>query len=142
MNDKEKTEEVVRLLALKAYERPCEERVEKNVQNVMRAVRKSNARPSLHLFPDKSFGWMIAQPRYGIAALFVLFLGLHLLQNPFPQEAADEAVALEEPVAVGADFLAVAETNPPVMHVPALPRMTPAVRPDYSSLIQPVSYTP
>jgi len=72
------------LLELKKYERPDASRVEKNIQNTMRAVRSTSNIPSLLIFPDKSFAWMFAQPRYGIAALFVLFLGLHLLKRPMP----------------------------------------------------------
>ncbi len=72
------------LLALKAYECPAEDRVEKNIQNIMREVRTTNNAPSLLFFPDKSFGWMFAQPRYGVVALFIVFLGLHLLERPLP----------------------------------------------------------
>jgi hypothetical protein len=76
--------DIAGLLALKKYERPDAQRVEKNIQNTMRAVRTTKNIPSLLLFPDKSFAWMFAQPRYGVAALFVLFLGLHLLERPLP----------------------------------------------------------
>lgn len=86
MSKKKKTEtpelDIVGLLALKSYERPDAFRVEKNIQNTMRAVRATSNVPSL--FPDKNFAWMFAQPRYGVAALFVLFLGLHLLERPLP----------------------------------------------------------
>jgi len=86
-------------LALKAYERPDESRVEKNIGNIMHAVRTAHKKPSLHHFPDKSLGWMFAQPRYGVAALFLLFLGLHLLNRPVP-DAAIGINAIEEPSAV------------------------------------------
>lgn len=76
--------DIAGLLALKTYERPEAPRVEKNIQNIMRVVRTADRMPSLLLFPDKSFAWMFAQPRYGVAALFVLFLGLHLLDRPLP----------------------------------------------------------
>jgi len=86
-------------LALKAYERPGKDRVEKNIENVMHAVRAAHKKPSLHHFPDKSMGWMFAQPRYGVAALFLIFLGLHLLHRPVPDAAVGISV-IEEPLAV------------------------------------------
>jgi hypothetical protein len=88
MSEKEKTVngelDICGLLALKAYESPDGDRIEKNIQNIMREVRTTNNAPSLLFFPDKSFGWMFAQPRYGVAALFIVFLGLHLLERPLP----------------------------------------------------------
>lgn len=137
----EKKEEldIAGLLALKAYERPSAERIEKNVQSTMQAVRAAHARPSLHLFPDKSMAWMFAQPRYGIAALFVIFLGLHLVRQPVPREPVSTA-AVQEPI-IEMDIAAVAETNVPPPHaVPAVPAI-PTVRPNYSPLVRPVSFT-
>ncbi len=80
--------ELTELLALKVYERPTEARVGKSVENIMHAVRSAHKRPSLHHFPDKSLTWMFAQPRYGVAALFLIFLGLHLLDRPMPDAPA------------------------------------------------------
>ena len=88
--------DLIGLLALKAYERPDKDRVEKNIANVMRAVRTAHNKPSLHHFPDKSMGWIFAQPRYGVAALFLLFLGLHLLDRPMPDVPVGASV-IEEP---------------------------------------------
>lgn len=76
------------LVKLKAYARPAGARVEKNIDQTLHAVRSSHKRPSLHHFPDKSLAWMFAQPRYGVAALFILFLGLHLLERPLPKAVA------------------------------------------------------
>lgn len=112
MNKKEKTADseldIVGLLTLKTYERPDEERVEKNIQGIMREVRATNQMPSLLFFPDKSFGWMFAQPRYGVAALFILFLGLHLLERPSPTTSAG-AVMFRVPEM--AETIAASETN-------------------------------
>jgi len=109
---KEKTEapklDIAGLLALKRYERPDEARIEKNIQNIMRTVRSTSNMPSLLLFPDKSFAWMFAQPRYGIAALFVLFLGLHLLDRPMPVSSGNPLAVIKEP---GADIMASVDTN-------------------------------
>jgi len=80
--------DITGLLTLKTFERPDGARAERNIQNIMREVRAADRRPSLLLFPDKSFAWMFTQPRYGVAALFILFLGLHLLERPLPATSA------------------------------------------------------
>ncbi len=112
MSKNKKTEvpelNVAGLLALKAYERPDESRVEKNIQNTMRAVRTTNNDPTLLLFPDKSFGWMVAQPRYGIAALFVIFLGMNMLTRPLPSATPSSSPILKGP---GAEIAAALGTN-------------------------------
>lgn len=102
--------DIAGLLALKTYERPEANRVEKNIQNIMRAVRAADRTPSLLLFPDKSFAWMFAQPRYGVAALFLLFLGLHLLDRPMPVATVGSVAntMIRDP---GAEMIASADTN-------------------------------
>jgi len=100
--------DIAGLLALKKYERPDETRIEKNIQNVMREVRATSNMPSLLLFPDKNFTWMFAQPRYGVAALFLLFLGLHLLDRPMPVAAGRPVAVIKEP---GAEIMASVDTN-------------------------------
>ena len=82
------------LVGLKAYEHSEPERVEKNIENTLRAVRTAHNKPSLLNFPDKSMGWMFAQPRYGVAALFILFLGLHLLDRPLPGPPSGNTASL------------------------------------------------
>jgi hypothetical protein len=99
---------VAGLLALKRYERPEAIRAEKNIQNTMRAVRTTSNAPSLLLFPDKSFAWMFAQPRYGVAALFVIFLGLNLLGRPMPVASVSPVVVVKAP---GADIMSSVDTN-------------------------------
>lgn len=113
--------DIVRLLALKAFERPDPGRLEKDVQKTMSAVRAAHKRPSLHFFPDKSATWMFAQPRYGIAALFIIFLGLHLLNTPVPTEVVGSAT-VEEP---GIDMADMTGTN----NVPEVPGITPIYPP-------------
>ncbi|MCU0858361.1 MAG: sigma-70 family RNA polymerase sigma factor [Pontiellaceae bacterium] len=76
--------DIAALLALKRHESPDAERVEKNILNTMRIVRETNNIPSLLIFPDTSFAWMFTKPRYGVAALFILFLGMHLMKRPEP----------------------------------------------------------
>jgi hypothetical protein len=99
--------DIAGLLTLKAYERPDAARAEKNIQNIMRAVRTTSNMPSLLLFPDKSFAWMFAQPRYGVAALFVLFLGLHLVDRPMPVAPVGPVVVKD----AAAEMMASVDTN-------------------------------
>jgi hypothetical protein len=120
----EKTEtadlDVVRLLSLKTYERPDPGRSEKNIQNIMRTVRSTSNRPTLLLFPDKGMAWAFAQPRYGIAALFVLFLGLHLLDRPMPT-APVGAFAIQAPEPASALTGVTIETNrAPSINIPGM----------------------
>lgn len=135
--EKKKELDIAGLLALKSYERPAEKRVEKNVQSTMRAVREAHQRPSLVLFPDKSMAWMFAQPRYGIAALFIVFLGLHLIRQPIPREPVGPSTVEESDIEL--DLAATAETNGPPQAVPAVP-IIPDRKPNYSPLVRPVSY--
>ena len=102
-------QDVPELLSLKRFELPSPAQVEKNIENVMRAVREAQKRPSLHHFPDKSMGWMFAQPRYGVAALFILFLALHILDRPLP-DAPVGVGTLEEPTP-GMEVMDGTETN-------------------------------
>ena len=118
------------LLALKAYERPGKNRVEKNIENVMRAVRIAHKKPSLHHFPDKSLGWMFAQPRYGVAALFLLFLGLHLLNRPVPDSPVGASV-IEEPSIVMEMPEGIETNGVSISGLPAVDRVLPSlVKPD------------
>ncbi|MBI9020168.1 MAG: RNA polymerase sigma factor [Verrucomicrobia bacterium] len=110
------------LLALKTYARPDAARTEKNIENTMHAVRTAHKKPSLHHFPDKSMGWMFAQPRYGVAALFIIFLALHLLDRPMPGASVEVAPLQIEPSEE--EVVEALSTNlPPKM---ALPGMAPS----------------
>ncbi|MBM4152132.1 MAG: RNA polymerase sigma factor, partial [Kiritimatiellaceae bacterium] len=71
------------LAALKTYERSGSAQIEKTVQNTMRIVRSTNNIPSLLFLPEKDSAWF-TQPRYGIIALFVLFLAMHQVKRPLP----------------------------------------------------------
>lgn len=122
--------DIARLLALKAFERPDPERLGKNIEKTMNAVRTANKRPSLHFFPDKSTTWMFAQPRYGIAALFILFLGLHMLNTPMPTEVVGSAT-VEEP---GIDVVNITETNNiPTVEVPGIEPVYHPIKPAAAS---------
>ena len=113
------------LLAFKAYERPDKDRVEKNIENVMRAVRIAHKKPSLHHFPDKSMGWMFAQPRYGVAALFLLFLGLHLLNRPVP-DAPVGTTPIQTEVSTEMDLSPYSTNLPPAIALPGIMPIDPS----------------
>lgn len=113
MREEKKTEvpglDIAGLLTLKKFERPESARTEKNIQNIMRTVRTTNNIPSLLLFPDKSFAWMFAQPRYGIAALFVIFLGMSLMDRPATSATASTSPVIKVPRAEA--IMAAIDTN-------------------------------
>ena len=67
-----------KLLHLKQYEKPEEARMTRNKQNIMRSVRQAQAekrKPLLDMIAV-NIPWFFAEPKYGIAALFVAFIGL------------------------------------------------------------------
>lgn len=66
------------LLHLKSYEKPEASRMTRNKQNIMRQVRQSQSekrKPLLDIL-ELNIPWFFAEPKYGIAALFVAFVGL------------------------------------------------------------------
>ncbi len=69
---------VGQLMHLKRYERPDGARMVRNRQNIMREVRElqRNRRKSLGDLLELNMPWFFAEPRYGIAALFVAFAAL------------------------------------------------------------------
>lgn len=66
------------LLHLKKYELPEPSRMVKSKQNIMRQVREVNSqkRWSLGDLLEVNVPWFFAEPRYGIALLFIVFAGL------------------------------------------------------------------
>ncbi len=66
------------LMHLKHYERPDEARMTRNKQNIMRQVREANAnkRKSFGDLLEINIPWFFAEPKYGIAAVFVAFVVL------------------------------------------------------------------
>jgi len=66
------------LLHLKKYERPETARMTRNKQNIMRQVREASRQKSWSLgdLLEVNIPWFFAEPRYGIALLFIAFAGL------------------------------------------------------------------
>jgi hypothetical protein len=66
------------LLHLKSFEAPDPSRMTRNKQNIMRQVRQAQSekrKPLLDLL-EVNIPWFFAEPKYGIAAVFVAFIGL------------------------------------------------------------------
>jgi hypothetical protein len=66
------------LFHLKKYETPDAVRLIRNRHNIMRQVREINSRKhrSLSDLLAVNLPWFFAEPRYGIAALFIVFASL------------------------------------------------------------------
>ncbi|MEI6891930.1 MAG: hypothetical protein V5783_07140 [Pontiella sp.] len=66
------------LLHLKQYERPDAARMTRNKQNIMRSVRQSQSEKRKPLLDrlEINIPWFFSEPKFGIAALFVAFVGL------------------------------------------------------------------
>ncbi len=69
------------LFHLKGYETPDPARMTRNRQNIMRQVREANSRRrwSLADLLEVNIPWFFAEPKYGIAALFIAFASLQYL---------------------------------------------------------------
>ncbi len=80
------------LLHLKGYEVPDASRMTKHKQNIMRQVREVNGRPrwSLGNLLEMNIPWFFAEPRYGIAALFIIFAGLQFWGASSQRQAHNE----------------------------------------------------
>lgn len=69
------------LFHLKRYEIPDASRMTRSKQNIMRHVREASRskRKSLGDLLEINFPWFFAEPKYGVALLFVAFAGLQYL---------------------------------------------------------------
>jgi hypothetical protein len=69
---------LTQLLHLKSYETPDAVRMTKSRQNILRQVREESLRErwSLGDLLEVNIPWFFAEPRYGIAALFIAFAAL------------------------------------------------------------------
>lgn len=81
------------LLYLRNYEEPKSGRVERGISNIMREAR---LREDQYESRQRRFMWVFTEPRYGIAMLFLVFVGLNLIRNDRaryagPMTRADDA---------------------------------------------------
>lgn len=84
------------LLHLKRYEVPDPSRMVKNKQNIMRLVREESTRKrwSLSDLIEVNIPWFFAEPRYGIAALFIVFAGLQFLGISSQRQSAHDKTGI------------------------------------------------
>lgn len=92
------------LLSLRSYEEPKSGRVERGVANIMREVRMSEDQYEQR---QNRFLWMFTEPRYGVAMLFLVFIGLNLVKNDFRNE---EVVMLPQDNPFGSEVLLLNES--------------------------------
>lgn len=69
------------LCSLRCYEEPKSSRVESTVATVMRAVRLHEERYESR---QDRLMWLFRDPRYGVAVLFLIFMGLNLVRSNQP----------------------------------------------------------
>ena len=69
------------LIHLKRFETPDASRMVRNKQNIMRQIRQEsqNKSKSIGDLIEFNFPWLFAEPKYGVALLFVAFAGLQYL---------------------------------------------------------------
>lgn len=81
------------LFHLKSFETPDAARMTRNKQNIMRQVREINSRKrwSFSDLLEMNIPWFFAEPRYGIAALFVVFAALQFWGASTAKQESGEA---------------------------------------------------
>ncbi len=81
------------LLHLKKYERPETARMTRSKQNIMRQVREASSqkRWSFGDLLEVNIPWFFAEPRYGVALLFVVFAGLQFWGASSQENPQDQA---------------------------------------------------
>jgi len=99
------------LIHLKRFETPDAARMARNKQNIMRQIRQEsqNKKQSIGDLIEFNFPWLFAEPKYGVALLFVAFAGLQYLGVNARQAAnsqtgiyttpADQFAGYEQPAA-------------------------------------------
>jgi len=70
-----------KLFHIKRYEKPDEARMVRSKQNIMRRIRheSQSKRKSISDLIEINYPWLFAEPKYGVALLFVAFAGLQYL---------------------------------------------------------------
>lgn len=80
-----------KLFHLKRYELPDDARMAKNRQNILREVRAGRtAAWTLADLVEVNIPWFFAEPRYGIAALFIVFASLQFWGVSAQKQAHDK----------------------------------------------------
>lgn len=94
------------LIHLKRYEKPDAARMVRNKQNIMRQIRQEsqNKSKSIGDLIEFSFPWLFAEPKYGVALLFVAFVGLQYLSVNARQAANNQTGIYTTPAGQFADY--------------------------------------
>ena len=80
------------LFHLKRFETPDAGRMVRNKQNIMRQIRQEsqNKKSTIGDLIELNFPWLFAEPKYGVAILFVAFAGLQYLGVNARQAASSQ----------------------------------------------------
>jgi hypothetical protein len=109
------------LFYLKSYEKPETARMTRNKQNIMREVRTASQQRRMSLFDmlEVNFPWFFAEPKYGVALIFVAFAGLQYLgingrhaaqsDTGIYTAAADQFATYQQPVDIATNSVAYPE---------------------------------
>jgi hypothetical protein len=94
------------LFHLKRFETPDPSRMVRNKQNIMRQIRQEshNKRATVGDLIELNFPWLFAEPKYGVAILFVAFAGLQYLSVNARQAANSQTGIYTTPAAQFAEY--------------------------------------
>jgi hypothetical protein len=105
------------LFHLKRFETPDDASMVRNKQNIMRQIRQEGEkkRKPIGDLIELNFPWLFAEPKYGVAVLFVAFAGLQYLGVNARQAAnsqtgiyttpAGQFTGYEQPAATGSNSI-------------------------------------
>lgn len=127
MTDVEAGDLLKQLFHLKRYETPEISRMTRNKQNIMRQVRETgqNRRKSLGDLMEINFPWFFAEPKYGVALLFVAFAGLQYIGSNARYAAQNDTGIYPTPIDRFAAYEQPATATTNAIEYPELPVGTP-----------------
>ena len=111
------------LIHLKRFETPDASRMVRNKQNIMRQIRQKdqNKRKSIGDLIELNYPWLFAEPKYGVALLFVAFAGLQYLGVNARQAANSQTGIYTSPVGQFAEYEQPADTVSNSIPYPEVP---------------------
>ncbi|HEY5621617.1 MAG TPA: hypothetical protein VIR77_03360 [Pontiella sp.] len=111
-----------KLLHLKSYETPEHARMLRSRQNIIREIRNTQARrrPSVGDLLESYVPWFFAEPKYGIALLFVAFVALQYAGTTARNSARSTGIYTSNGDIAAYESAVNISTNPAVYY-PALP---------------------
>ena len=111
------------LFHLKRFEMPDASRMVRNKQNILRQIRQEgqNKRKPIGDLIELNFPWLFAEPKYGVAILFVAFAGLQYLSVNARQAANSETGIYTTPAGQFAGYERTAATVSNSIPYPEVP---------------------